>query len=118
MGALQDTHREIDEKLNKGMLAGARKKDPARRASSAQARREGTFAPGKALPLAEAPEPEVYTYNSLVPRTRSSHHNCRESDCELRVQSGTGIIGLLVSFDSEVRMRTCRKGVRTSESGH
>src|SRR5437660_11638466 len=33
----------------------------------------------------------------LVPRTRSSHHNCRESDCELRVQSGTGIIELLVS---------------------
>jgi hypothetical protein len=40
-----------------------------------------------------------------VPRTRSSHHNCREFDCELRVQSGTGIIELLVSFDSEVRSR-------------
>src|ERR1043166_7720328 len=39
----------------------------------------------------------------LVPRTRSSHYNCGESDCELRVQSGTRIIGLLVSFDSEVR---------------
>src|SRR5215813_4963839 len=40
----------------------------------------------------------------LVPRTRSSHHNCRESDCELRVQSGTRIIDLLVSYDSEVRI--------------
>ena len=40
---------------------------------------------------------------ALVPRTRSSHHNYRESDCELRVQSGTRIIDLLVSFDSEVR---------------
>jgi hypothetical protein len=30
--------------------------------------------------------------------------NSRESDCELRVQSGTGIIELLVSFDSEVRV--------------
>src|SRR5262245_12843480 len=28
---------------------------------------------------------------------------CRESDCELRVQSGTRIIELLVSCDSEVR---------------
>jgi len=28
---------------------------------------------------------------NLVPRTRSSHHNCRESDYELRVQSGTRI---------------------------
>src|SRR6202011_5089611 len=35
--------------------------------------------------------------------TRSSHDNCRESDRELRVQSGTRIIELLVSFDSEVR---------------
>jgi hypothetical protein len=35
----------------------------------------------------------------LVPRTRSSHHNCHESDCELRVQSGTRIIDLLVSYD-------------------
>src|ERR1051325_9544387 len=40
---------------------------------------------------------------SPVPRTRSSHYNCRESDCELRVQSGTRIIELLVSFNSEVR---------------
>src|SRR6202008_1573627 len=46
-----------------------------------------------------------------VPRTRSSHHNCRESGCELRVQSGTRIIGLLVSFDSEVRIgRAARFG--------
>src|SRR5262249_36816686 len=54
----------------------------------------------------------------LVPRTRSSHHNCRESGCELRVQSGTRIIELLVPFDSEVRKRACRKMMRTSESGH
>src|ERR1700756_2144099 len=47
----------------------------------------------------------------LVPRTRSSHHNCRESECELRVQSGTRIIKLLVSFDSEVRIgRAARLG--------
>src|SRR5690349_4042076 len=56
--------------------------------------------------------------NSLVPRTRSSHHNCRESECELRVQSGTRIIELLVSFDSEVRYGACGKLKRTSESGH
>src|SRR5262249_21772760 len=54
----------------------------------------------------------------LVPRTRSSHHTCRESGCELRVQSGTRIIELLVPFDSEVRKRACRKMMRTSESGH
>src|ERR1700756_3434653 len=55
---------------------------------------------------------------ALVPRTRSSHHNCRESGCELRVQSGTRIIELLVSFDSEVRIGMCGKIGRTSESGH
>src|SRR5262249_9843542 len=55
---------------------------------------------------------------TLVPRTRSSHDNCRESDCELRVQSGTRIIDLLVSFDSEVRIGVCRMLGRTSESGH
>src|SRR5690349_20073038 len=55
---------------------------------------------------------------TLVPRTRSSHHNCRETDCELRVQSGTRIIELLVSFDSEVRYGACGKLRRTSESGH
>src|ERR1043166_9070350 len=27
----------------------------------------------------------------LVPQTRSSHHNCPASDCELRVQNGTRI---------------------------
>src|SRR5437660_1526162 len=42
---------------------------------------------------------------TLVPRTRSSHYNCRESGCELRVQSGTRNIKLLVSFDSEARIR-------------
>src|ERR1043166_14482 len=41
---------------------------------------------------------------AIVPRTRSSHHNCRSSGCELRVQSGTRIIELLVSFASEVRI--------------
>src|SRR6266566_3898195 len=54
----------------------------------------------------------------LVPRTRSSHHNRRESGCELRVQSGTRIIELLVSFDSEVRSGAGRKLGRTPESGH
>jgi hypothetical protein len=54
----------------------------------------------------------------LVPRTRSSHHNCRESECELRVQSGTRIIELLVSYDSEVRFGACGELRRTSESGH
>ena len=54
---------------------------------------------------------------ALVPRTRSSHHNCRESDCELQAQSGTRIIELLVSFDSEVRSGACVKLRRTSESG-
>src|SRR5262249_28185364 len=54
---------------------------------------------------------------ALVPRTRSSHHNCRESECELRVQSGTRIIGWLVSYDSEVRIGTCCKiGILASPS--
>jgi hypothetical protein len=53
-----------------------------------------------------------------VPRTRSSHHNCRESDCELRVQSGTRIIDLVVSFDYEVSLGGCGKLGRASESGH
>ena len=53
---------------------------------------------------------------ALVPRTRNSHHNCRESGSELRVQSGTRIITLLVSFDSEVRIRACCNIERTSES--
>src|SRR5262245_3338030 len=38
--------------------------------------------------------------------------------CELRVQSGTRIIELLVFLDSEVRIRTCCESVRTSESEH
>src|SRR5215470_11946976 len=38
---------------------------------------------------------------------------CRESECELRVQSGTRIIDLLVSCDSEVRYRACGKLRRT-----
>jgi hypothetical protein len=56
--------------------------------------------------------------DALVPRTRSSHYNCRESGCELRVQSGTGIMELLVSCDSEVRFRASRRRWRAWESGH
>src|SRR5690242_8506497 len=48
-----------------------------------------------------------FTSGYLVPRTRSSHRSRRESGCELRVQSGTRIIELLVPFDSEVRKRVC-----------
>ena len=61
--------------------------------------------------------PDILTV-ALVARTRSSHHNCRESDCELRVQSATRIIEMLVSFDSEVRFGACGRLGRTSESGH
>src|SRR5215468_8564343 len=43
---------------------------------------------------------------------------CRKSDRELRVQRGTRTLELPVAFDSEVRMRVCREGWRTSESGH
>src|ERR1700720_2382508 len=39
---------------------------------------------------------------ALVPRTRSSHHNCRGADFELRVQSGTRITELLMSLDFAV----------------
>ena len=45
-------------------------------------------------------------------------HIVRQEDCELRVQRGTRIIELLVSLDSEVRIRVCRNTLRTSESGH
>src|ERR1051326_9092276 len=45
----------------------------------------------------------------LVPRTRSSHSICGTYGSELRVQSGTRVIDLLVSFDSEVRIRTCAR---------
>src|SRR5690349_3675327 len=84
-------------------------------------------ASGSALPKPAAPTATIelgpgstlsMAFAVLVPRTRSSHHNCRESDCELRVQSGTRIIELLVSFDSEVRFGACGKPRRTSESGH
>jgi lysophospholipase L1-like esterase len=43
----------------------------------------------------------------LVPRTRSSHRNCRESGCELRVQSGTRNIG----FASVLRFRSSHRNV-------
>src|ERR1043166_6094513 len=48
--------------------------------------------------------------NALSP---SSHYNSLESGCELRVQRGTRVIMLLVSFDSEVRLRACGKLRRT-----
>jgi hypothetical protein len=54
----------------------------------------------------------------LVPRTRDSRTSGREFDRELRVQRGTRIIELPVVLDSEVRIRTCRKCWRTSESDH
>ena len=61
---------------------------------------------------------KMRTARPPVPRTRRSHPNCRESNCDLRVQSGTRIKELLVSFDSEVRIGACGKLGRTSESGH
>src|SRR5207302_1025547 len=68
------------------------------------------LAPGCVLARVET-TPVAIASPPLVPRTRSSHHNCRESGCELRVQSGTRIIKLLVSFDSEVRIgRAARLG--------
>jgi uncharacterized membrane protein YfcA len=48
----------------------------------------------------------------LVPRTRSSHHNCRESDCELRVQSGTRIIKMA----SVLRFRSSLRSVRQTRA--
>ena len=46
--------------------------------------------------VALSPEgvPALHAHMVLVPRTRSSHHHCRESCCELRVQSGTRIIAV------------------------
>jgi hypothetical protein len=55
---------------------------------------------------------------TLVPRTRSSHDIAASAVAHFGFKSGTRIIGLLVSFDSEVRIRVCRKLERTSESGH
>ena len=80
---------------------------------------EACIAPGWAEPWTANPiKPDwVVCKLTLVPRIRSSHNICRESDCDLRVQSGTRIIELLVSFDSEVRNGACRKLGRTSESG-
>src|ERR1700730_2407470 len=74
-------------------------------AANTRARRESLIALGvdRSTCAITVPKP---TY-PLVPRTRSSHRNCRESDCELRVQSGTRIIELLVSFDSAVRFGAC-----------
>src|ERR1700738_4251077 len=61
------------------------------------------FAPPARARLARN-APRKWAARAQVPRTRSSHNSCRESGCELRGQSGTRIIELLVSFDSEVRI--------------
>jgi hypothetical protein len=53
-----------------------------------------------------------------VPRTRSSHTVAASPIANFGFKSGTRIIELLVSLGSEVRMRVCRKHLRTSESGH
>jgi hypothetical protein len=55
---------------------------------------------------------------SLVPRTRSSRTRAASPIAKFGFKRGTKIIELLVSLDSEVRMRVCRKCLRTSESGH
>src|SRR5262249_59723718 len=47
---------------------------------------------------------------------KGSHTSCGRCGCELRVQSGTRIIELLVSTDSEVRTRTCANILPTSAS--
>src|ERR1051325_1589780 len=54
--------------------------------------------------------------NASAANPKFAQH-CGKSVCELRVQSGTRIIELLVSLDSEVRSRASRKVRRTSESG-
>jgi hypothetical protein len=40
------------------------------------------------------PRPDAEREGRLVPRTRSSHYNCRGSGCELRVQSGIQPVAL------------------------
>ena len=55
---------------------------------------------------------------SLVPRTRSSHDIAASAVANFGFESGTRIIELLVSLDSEVRIRGCGEVLRTSESGH
>ena len=54
----------------------------------------------------------------LVPRTRSSHDLAERAFANFGFKSGTRIMELLVSCDSEVRSRVSRKFGRTSESGH
>jgi hypothetical protein len=49
---------------------------------------------------------------------RSSHTSCCKNGCELRVHRALRIVKLQCPFESEVRIRRCRKGLRTSESGH
>src|ERR1043166_700903 len=48
-------------------------------------------------------------HGALVPRTRSSHHACCKSDCELRVQSGTSLIEFLVSLGFRSSLRSVRQ---------
>jgi hypothetical protein len=58
------------------------------------------------------------SYPTPVPRTRSSHNIAASAVANFGFKSDTRIIDLLVSFDSEVRIRVCRKVGRTSESRH
>src|SRR6516162_11778964 len=55
---------------------------------------------------------------ALVWRFRSPHHSSREFAMRISEPKPHEINKLLVSFDSEVRKRGCRKMMRTSESGH
>src|SRR5215468_7283136 len=55
---------------------------------------------------------------TLVWRFRSPHHSRRELAMRTSEPKPHEINKLLVSFDSEVRKRGCRKLMRTSESGH
>jgi hypothetical protein len=54
----------------------------------------------------------------LVWRFRSPHHSCGASEMRISEPKPHWINELLVSLDSEVRKRTRRTMMRTSESGH
>src|ERR1051326_9618611 len=71
---------------------------------------------GRPLDRAGSP-PQSRRHDPSAANPKFALH-CRASDCELRVQSGTRIIALLGSFDSEVRFGAGRNFGRTSESGH
>jgi hypothetical protein len=45
-------------------------------------------------------------------------HRAQSPNANFGFKKGARTIELLVPFDSEVRMRVCRKHLRTSESGH